>query len=65
MVTLNFLQRKKDQRLEKDVIKLEKNLGGIKDMRKLPGAIFIVDPSSERIAINEARNLKYPSCCNH
>ena len=40
--------------------KLEKNLGGIKDMRKLPGALFVVDPNSERIAIAEARTLGIP-----
>lgn len=45
-------------RLERD--KLEKNLGGIKDMKKLPAAIFIVDPRKERIAIAEARNLGIP-----
>ena len=65
MVILNLLTKKERSKIEKDVIKLEKNLGGIKDMRKLPGAIFIVDPSSERIAINEARNSQYSSCCNN
>ena len=55
-----LLTKKERSKIEKDVIKLEKNLGGIKDMRKLPGAIFVVDPSSERIAINEARNLNIP-----
>ena len=55
-----LLTKKERSKIEKDVAKLERNLGGIKDMRKLPGAIFIVDPSSERIAINEARNLNIP-----
>lgn len=45
-------------RLERD--KLEKNLGGIKNMDKLPAAIFVVDPRKERIAIAEARNLGIP-----
>ncbi len=36
--------------------KLEKNLGGIKEMTKLPGAIFVVDPKNERIAVLEAKN---------
>jgi small subunit ribosomal protein S2 len=45
-------------RLEKE--KLEKNLGGIQEMKKLPGALFIVDPRKERIAIAEARNLGIP-----
>ena len=40
--------------------KLEKNLGGIREMRKLPGAMFIVDPRKERIAVAEARALKIP-----
>jgi len=48
-----FLLTKKEQsKIEKDVIKLEKNLGGIKNMRKLPGAIFVVDPNKERINWN-------------
>ena len=40
--------------------KLEKYLGGIKDMNKLPGALFIVDPRKERIAVAEARKLNIP-----
>ncbi len=40
--------------------KLEKNLGGIKDMKKLPGALFIVDPRKEHIAVQEARTLGIP-----
>ena len=40
--------------------KLEKNLGGIKDMTRLPGAIFVVDPKNERIAVLEARKLNIP-----
>ncbi|NLC44657.1 MAG: 30S ribosomal protein S2 [Clostridiales bacterium] len=45
-------------RLEKE--KLDKNLGGIREMKRLPGAIFVVDPRKERIAIAEARNLGIP-----
>lgn len=45
-------------KLERD--KLEKNLGGIKEMKKLPGALFIVDPRKERIAISEAHILGIP-----
>ena len=55
-----LLTKKERSKIEKEVIKLEKNLGGIKDMRKLPGAIFIVDPGAEKIAISEARNLNIP-----
>ncbi|MEF9974791.1 MAG: 30S ribosomal protein S2 [Clostridia bacterium] len=40
--------------------KLEKNLGGIREMKKLPGALFIVDPRKERIAVAEARILGIP-----
>ncbi len=38
--------------------KLEKNLGGIKDMKKIPDAIFIVDPKKERICVQEAHTLE-------
>ena len=41
--------------------KLEKNLGGIKEMDKLPGVIFLVDPKKERIAILEAKRLNIPT----
>ena len=40
--------------------KLQKNLGGIREMRKLPGALFIVDPRKEKIAVSEARKLGIP-----
>ena len=40
--------------------KLEKNLGGIRDMKKLPGALFVVDPRKEHIAVTEARTLGIP-----
>jgi len=40
--------------------KLERFLGGIKDMHRLPDAVFIVDPKKERIAVQEARKLKIP-----
>lgn len=55
-----LLTKKERIKIEKDVIKLEKNLGGIKDMRKLPGAIFVVDPNAEKIAIAEANTLGIP-----
>ena len=55
-----LLTKKERSKIEKDVQKLERNLGGIKDMRKLPGAVFVVDPNAERIAVQEARNLKIP-----
>ncbi|WP_372655428.1 30S ribosomal protein S2 [Halobacteriovorax sp.] len=55
-----LLTKKERSKIEKDVIKLEKNLGGIKDMRKIPGALFVVDPNSERIAVQEANVLGIP-----
>jgi small subunit ribosomal protein S2 len=55
-----LLTKKEQSKIEKDVAKLEKNLGGIKNMRKLPGAIFVVDPNSERIAVKEAKCLGIP-----
>lgn len=47
-------------RLEKQRQKLEKNLGGIREMRKMPGALFIIDPSKERSAVLEANKLGLP-----
>ena len=55
-----LLTKKEQSKIEKDMAKLEKNLGGIKNMRKLPGAIVIVDPNNERIAVKEANNLNIP-----
>jgi small subunit ribosomal protein S2 len=46
--------------LNLEIERLEKYLGGIKNMKKLPGALFIVDPRKERIAIAEARKLNIP-----
>jgi small subunit ribosomal protein S2 len=52
--------KKEALKLEKDLVKLEKNLGGIKDMDELPGAVFIVDPKKEHIAVQETRKLGIP-----
>ena len=46
--------------LKKEWEKLEKNLGGIKDMKRIPDAIFIVDPKKERICVQEAHILGIP-----
>ena len=46
--------------MEKERIKLERNVGGIKDMRKLPNVLFIIDPRKEEIAVDEARKLGIP-----
>jgi small subunit ribosomal protein S2 len=43
--------------MEKERIKLERNVGGIKDMRNLPTVMFVVDPKKESIAVNEAKKL--------
>lgn len=56
----NLLTKKERIKIDKDVVKLERNLGGIKDMRKLPGAILIVDPNNEKIAVLEANKLGIP-----
>jgi small subunit ribosomal protein S2 len=58
--TYNVLTKKEVAQLEKERIKLEKNLAGIKDMTNLPGAIFIIDPKKEKIAVAEAKRLSIP-----
>ena len=58
--TLNRYTKKEALYMEKEMVKLEKNLGGIKNMDDLPGAVFIVDPKKEHIAIREARKLGIP-----
>lgn len=55
-----LLSKKEQSRQEKVYRKLSKNLGGIKNMLKLPGALFIIDSIKEEIAINEAKKLKIP-----
>jgi small subunit ribosomal protein S2 len=54
------LPKKEVQRLQDDMARLERILGGIKDMRRLPAAIFIVDTRKERTAVLEARRLDIP-----
>ncbi len=53
-----FLPKKEILKLQKKSVKMEKILGGIKDMDRLPRALFIVDPKRERIAVSEARKLE-------
>jgi small subunit ribosomal protein S2 len=57
----NLLPKKEIIQLEKERIKLERTLGGIKNMDRLPGAIFVVDPKKEKIALHEAKKLGIPS----
>ncbi len=58
--TFDLLPKKEVIGLELEIEKLEKFLGGIKDMQKAPGALFIVDPRKERIAVQEAKKLGIP-----
>lgn len=58
--TFEVLPKKEVIQLRKEWDKLERNLGGIKNMKKIPDAIFVVDPKKERICIQEAHNLGIP-----
>lgn len=58
--TLSRYTKKEALKMEKELVKLEKVLGGIKDMDELPGAVFIVDSKKENIAVKEARKLGIP-----
>nr|WP_302936816.1 30S ribosomal protein S2 [Megamonas funiformis] len=58
--TFEVLSKKEVLSLKREQEKLEKSLGGIKDMEELPGALFIVDPRKERIAVAEAKKLNIP-----
>ena len=58
--TFDRLNKKEVLTLERERTKLEKTLGGIKAMGGLPGAVFIIDPKKEHIAVEEARRLEIP-----
>ena len=58
--TLNRYTKKEALKMEKELVKLEKALGGIKDMDELPGAVFVVDPKKESIAVKESKKLGIP-----
>ena len=58
--TFDMLPKKEVIKLNGEIEKLEKFLGGIKEMKKIPGAMFIVDPRKERIAVAEAKKLGIP-----
>ena len=58
--TFEMLPKKEVVKLQLVMEKLDKYLGGVKNMQKLPAAIFIVDPHKERIAVSEARKLNIP-----
>ncbi|MCR4652939.1 MAG: 30S ribosomal protein S2 [Eubacterium sp.] len=55
--TFDVLPKKEVAGLLKELEKLQKNIGGIKDMKKIPDAIFVVDPKKEKICVQEAHNL--------
>ena len=58
--TFDVLPKKEVVLLRKEMDKLNKNLGGIKEMTEIPGVMFVVDPKKEHIAIQEARKLNIP-----
>ena len=58
--TFDLLPKKEVVKLNLEIEKLEKFLGGIKDMKGMPGAMFVVDPKKEKIAVKEARTLGIP-----
>ena len=58
--TINLFPKKERLKLRKERLKLDNNLGGIRTMNGLPGAIFVVDPKNEAIAVREGRRLGIP-----
>ncbi len=58
--TFDALTKKEGAKLEKERVKLDRNLSGIKDMAKLPDMVFVIDPRREDIAVAEARKLDIP-----
>ncbi len=58
--TFNLLPKKEVVKLKLEIEKLEKYLGGVKEMKRLPGAMFVIDPRKEKNAIAEARKLGIP-----
>ena len=59
--SINRFPKKEILKLEKEQYKLDRNLGGIRNMTKLPGAVFVVDTKKESIAVSEARRLNIPT----
>ncbi len=58
--SINLFPKKERLKLEKERVKLDNNLGGIRNMVDLPGAIFVIDPKNEAIAVREGRRLNIP-----
>ena len=57
---LDYMTKKEKMKVEKEIAKLNRLMGGFKEMVKLPGALFIVDPAKEKIAVAEARKMGIP-----
>jgi small subunit ribosomal protein S2 len=57
---LDYLTKKEKMKVEKEIAKLNRLMGGFKEMVKLPGALFVVDPTKEKIAIAEAKIMNIP-----
>src|SRR5260221_225450 len=57
---LERLPKKEAQHLQDEMDRLQRTLGGIKDMRRLPGAVFVIDTKKEHTAVMEARRLEIP-----
>jgi small subunit ribosomal protein S2 len=58
--SINLFPKKERLQLAKERVKLDNNLGGIRNMNRLPGAIFVIDPNNESIAVREGRRLNIP-----
>ncbi len=58
--SINRFPKKEILKMEKERVKLDRNIGGIKDMRVLPDVLFVIDPRKEEIAVSEARKLNIP-----
>jgi small subunit ribosomal protein S2 len=57
---LDYLSKKEKMKVEKEIARLNKLLGGFKEMTNLPGAIFVIDPTKEKIALAEAKKVGIP-----
>jgi small subunit ribosomal protein S2 len=58
--SINKFPKKEILLMEKERVKLERNIGGIKNMRSLPAAVFVIDPNKEQIAVKESNKLNIP-----
>ena len=58
--SISKFPKKEILQMEREMMKLDRNLGGIEDMERLPGAVFVVDPRRENIAVAEANKLRIP-----